>query len=115
MPPMTNYNPSDIVLVDFGFSEQYGSKKRPALIISSDAYHKNRQELIVAAITSNVSRMLVGDSKVDYWKESGLLHPSVVTAVIRTVKKDIVLKKLGSFPEAEFQGIKANLKKAFSF
>jgi len=41
---MTKYKRGDIIVVDFGFFEETGSKKRPALIISSDNYHKSQQE-----------------------------------------------------------------------
>ena len=59
---MTNYKSGDIVLIEVIFSEQNESKKRPALIISTDEYNKNRKDIIIAAITSNISRILLGDT-----------------------------------------------------
>jgi mRNA interferase MazF len=79
---MTKYKQQDIVLVDFGFSEGRGFKRRPALIISSDEYCKRRQEVIIAAITSNIERVLVGDTKIEGWKEAGLLYPSLVKRIL---------------------------------
>ncbi|MDI6791263.1 MAG: type II toxin-antitoxin system PemK/MazF family toxin [bacterium] len=55
---MINYKRGDVVLAEVVFSEGTGTKKRPALIISSDEYHHGRQEVIIAAVTSNVKRML---------------------------------------------------------
>ena len=109
---MTNYKKSDIVLVDFGFSEGAGSKKRPVLIISSDNYHKSRQEIIVAAITSNIERVLFSDTKIDEWKEAGLIYPSLVTGIIRTIKANMIIRKLGRLKEQDLQRAKNNLKKA---
>ena len=91
---MTKYKRGDIVLVDFGFSEGTGSKKRPTLIISSDNYHKGRQEVIVVAITGNIKRALCGDTKIDKWKEAGLIYPSLVTGIIRTIKESMIIRKL---------------------
>lgn len=109
---MTNYKQQDVVLVDFGFSEETGSKKRPALIISSDNYHKNRAEIIIMAVTSNIKRVLFGDTKIDKWKEAGLIYPSLVTGIIRTIKDNMIIKKLGAVLDQDFQKVKENLKKA---
>ncbi len=67
----------DVVLVSFTFSDQSGAKLRPALVMSSDAYHASRQEVILAAVTSNVRRRLVGDHVLNDWKAAGLLFPPI--------------------------------------
>ena len=112
---MINYKRGDIVLVDFEFSEGTGSKKRPVLIISSDNYHKSRQEVIVAAITSNIKRVLFGDTKIDKWKEARLIYPSLVTGVIRTIKVRVIIRKLGVLSKQDFQKAQKNLGKAIGF
>lgn len=108
---MIRYKQGDIVLVDFGFSEGIGSKKRPALIISSNDYNKNRQEIIIAAITHNIRRILFGDTKITQWKEAGLIYPSLVTGIIRTIKGSLVLNKLGVIPEEDFLKVLENIEK----
>lgn len=112
---MTTYKPADVVLVDFTFSESTKYKKRPALIISSDNYHKSRQEVIIAAITSNVTRMLCGDTKVDGWKEAGLIYPSLVTGIIRTIKMKMIIRKLGRLTKEDFEKVQENLKEVIGF
>ena len=126
MPRTIKYKPGDIVLVDFGFSEGSESKKRPALIISSDNYHKGRQEVIVVAITGNIKRVLFGDTKIDKWKEAGLIYPSLVTGIIRTIKDNMIIHKLrngglasdsqshklGTLLQQDFQKVQKNLGKA---
>lgn len=112
---MMKYKREDIVVVDFGFSEGEGSKKRPALIISSDNYHNSRQEVIVAAITGNIKRVLFGDTKIDKWKEAGLIYPSLVTGIIRTIKGSMIIHKLGTLSRQDFQKVQKNLGKAMGF
>jgi len=112
---MTNYKLGDIVLVDFSFSEGTGSKKRPALIISSDNYHKSRQEVIVMAITSNIKRVLFGDTKIDKWREAGLIYPSLATGIIRTIKVSVIIRKLGTLSKQDLQKIQKNLRKEIGF
>ena len=109
---MTNYKRGDIVLVEFRFTEGLGSKKRPALVVSSDHYHKNRDEVIVAAITSNVKRILFADTKIEQWQEAGLLYPSLATGIIRTVKGGIIVKKLGVLTAPDLKRIEKNLTAA---
>ena len=112
---MTSYKCRDIVLVDFGFSEGAGSKKRPALVISSDNYHNARQEVIIAAVTSNIRKVLFGDTKINQWKEAGLLYPSLVTGIIRTVKANMIIRRLGSLSRDDFKKVQENLGKAIGF
>ena len=115
MPPMTGYNRGEIVLVEFGFSEGHGSKKRPTLIISSPSYHANREEMIVAAITSNVRRLLFGDTKLEQWKTAGLLFPSVVTGIIRTIKASLITHTLGVLAKPDLQKVHRRLRSALGF
>src|SRR5438034_11793585 len=63
MPRMTSCSRGDVVLVKFVFADEKGAKQRPGLIVSIDRYHQGRREMILAAITSNVGRLLVGDYK----------------------------------------------------
>ena len=74
----------------FVFSEETGRKIRPVLVISSARYNRSRQDLVVAAITSNVRRRLFGDYVVAEWASAGLLLPSVVTGILRTIKQTMV-------------------------
>lgn len=109
---MTSYKQRDIVLVDFGFSEETGSKKRPALIISSEDYHQSRHEVIVMAITSNIKRTLVGDTRIDEWKTAGLLYPSLAAGIIRTIKYTMVVRKLGVLTQRDFQKVRNSIERA---
>ncbi|MEH2111812.1 type II toxin-antitoxin system PemK/MazF family toxin [Nostoc sp.] len=46
---MTNYEFGDVVLVPFPFTDQTTTKKRPAVVVSSDSYQRERSDLIVIA------------------------------------------------------------------
>ncbi|RLC93165.1 MAG: type II toxin-antitoxin system PemK/MazF family toxin [Chloroflexi bacterium] len=70
---MTDYSRGDVALVGFIFPDESGVKRRPAVIVSSDAYHQGRQEVIIAAITSRTGRVMVGDYLISHWREAGLL------------------------------------------
>lgn len=107
---MTGYSRGDVILVSFVFTDETGVRQRPAVIISSDAYHRGREEAIIAAITSRTDRVLVGDHLISHWREAGLLFPSVATGIIRTIKQDMIARKLGAMPRADMQAIDSKLR-----
>ena len=111
---MTVYNRGDVVLVGFMFSEESGRKLRPAIVISSAVYNRARQEVIVAAVTSNVRRRLFGDHLIANWKEAGLLFPSVATAILRTIKRTMIEKKLGAMPKIDLQTFDRDLRRSLA-
>jgi len=109
---MTACNRGDVVLVSFVFSDESGKKVRPAVVISSAAYGRSRQEVIIAAITSNIRRRLFGDHLIADWKGAGLLFPSLVTGIFRTVKRTMVDRKLGSMPRPDMEEMDQKLRRS---
>ena len=108
---MTVYRRGEVVLVGFVFSDESGWRIRPAVVISSAAYHRARQEVMVAAITSNIKRVLFGDHVVADWKGAGLLFPSVVTGIIRTIKKSMIYRRLGSLAKSDMEAVDRELRR----
>jgi mRNA interferase MazF len=102
MPNMTTYNFGDIILVPFPFTDQSTSKKRPAVVISSDAYNNDRPDIILMAVTSQMRHLgNTGEAAVEDWQEAGLLKPSLIKPILTTIEKTLVLKKLGSLSERD--------------
>ena len=106
----TAYSRGNVVLVNFLFSEETGAKRRPVVLISSNAYQRGRQEVIAAAVTSNTDRILVGDSLLSDWREAGLLFPSVATGVIRTIKQGMITRTLGSLSCRDMDAVDHRLR-----
>ena len=93
---MTGYEFGDIVLVPFAFTDQSATKRRPAIVLSSQAYHRSRPDLIIMAVTSQHPSVLsVGEVLVQDLHGAGLLKPSVIKPVLTTIESTLVLKKLG--------------------
>ncbi len=100
MPIMTDFKFGDIVLVPFPFTDQSATKKRPAVVISSEAYHQQRPDLIIMAVTSQVkSTQTVGETFVQDWQGAGLLKPSAIKPVITTIERGLVISQLGQLKE----------------
>jgi mRNA interferase MazF len=109
---MTGYKRGDVVLIRFIFCDETGERQRPAVVVSSDAYHQSRQEAMIAAITSRTHRILVGDHLINDWEGAGLLFPSVATGIIRTIKQSMIARKLGTMPLPDMKRIEGNLRDA---
>jgi mRNA interferase MazF len=93
---MTDFEFGDIVLVPFPFTDQSAAKKRPAVVISSAAYQRERPDLIIMAITSQVRpTQTLGEVVVKDWQGTGLLKPSAIKPVIATIEKPLIISTLG--------------------
>lgn len=112
---MTKFNRGDIILVEVIFSDGLGSKLRPALILSDNDYNKSRDEVIVAAITSNVKQAYKSDTEVVDWEKAGLKVPSLATAILQTIKKDRIRKHLGQIVKSDFDKIEKNIAAVLKF
>ena len=109
---MTAFRRGDVILVGFVFSDESGRKLRPAVVISSPSYHRARREVIVIAITSNIGRRLFGDHLLDDWKGAGLLFPSLVTGIFRTIKRGMVERRLGALAQQDMAAVEREVRRS---
>ena len=108
---MTGYKFGDILLVPFPFTDQSTTKRRPAVVINSPAYHRTQPDLLIMAITSRQpSTLSVGEVHVQDWRGAGLLKPSVLKPVLTTIDPALVIKKLGQLTSTD----QAALRQALS-
>jgi mRNA interferase MazF len=108
---MTNYNFGEIVLVPFPFTDQTGTKKRPAVIVSSAFYNVSLPDVILMAVTSQVRKPLkAGEIEIIDWQNAGLLKSSVIKPVITTIEKKLILRKLGELEKNDEENLKIGLQ-----
>ncbi len=62
------------------------SKKRPAVVVSSDSYNVSRPDVILMAITSQILRPAgaIGEVLLGDWPGAGLPKPSPIKAIVTT-------------------------------
>jgi mRNA interferase MazF len=93
---MTGYSFGDVLLVPFPFTDQTGSKQRPAVVVSSTRYQRERPDLLLMPITSQVpSTLRFGDVVVGDTQSAGLIKDGVIKPVIFTIEAKLVRKVLG--------------------
>jgi mRNA interferase MazF len=104
MQPKTTFKRGDVALVLFPNSNLTSAKTRPALIVQADNLQTGLPQIIVAMITSQMSRA-GHPSRVSVLlkspegQQSGLLTDSVVmTDNLATIVISAVYKVIGSLP-----------------
>jgi mRNA interferase MazF len=104
--------PGDVVTVDFpGVT---GVKRRPAIIVSTDLYHKVRPDVILGLITSQTAKAI---QPTDYilqdWKKAGLHSPSAFRTFLATMPASTVTI-IGHLSNRDWQGIQSCLEQALA-
>ena len=109
---MTTYKRGEVVLLPFPYTDQSGSKRRPALILSTTAYNTRRADIIVAPITSNLTSGQADDTLLTDWASAGLMKPSVVKGILGTVEQTLVVRRLGTVSTADLQKVEQTFANA---
>lgn len=100
-----SFQSGDVVTVDFPGA--MGTKRRPAVVLSSEAYHANRPDVIVGLITSQTKGIGVTDYVLQDWQSSGLKVASVFRSFIVTLPRSANLIMIGQLSERDWQGVLA--------
>lgn len=101
------YRFGDVVLVRFPFTNQAAFKQRPAVIVSSAAYNLSRPDVIIMAITSQLSSVLnSGEVLIREWQRAGLLRPSMIKPVLATIEQNLILKQLGTLQDTDQEALR---------
>jgi mRNA interferase MazF len=111
MPRTTAYRFGDIVLVPFPFTDQSATKRRPAVVVSSDSYDARRPDIVLMAVTSQLRPSLgFGEVAVTDWKKAGLIKPGAVKPILTTIEKKLVLKRLGRLQAIDEKALRQALQ-----
>jgi mRNA interferase MazF len=109
---MTTFKRGEVVLLAFPFTDLSTPRRRPAVVLSTEARQAHRTDLIVAPITSNTVSSQPEDCVLNDWSMAGLMHPSVVKAVLATVDQTRVIRSLGALSAADLKRVEQMLTTA---
>lgn len=117
MPSTITFRRGHVIVVEVPFSDLSGAKRRPALIVSADRFHRALPDIIVCPISSQARyhrRPGPGDCPLDGWSRVGLRHPSTVrVSKLLAIDKQIVKRSLGVLPPADLARVSAVIREAF--
>lgn len=115
-PSTISYRRGDIVLVSFPFTDLTFAKRRPALVVSPDALNELNEDLILLAVTSQLSLVphsipvLPGDCE-----EGALPKKSMVKLTkVFTLSSTLVLKKLCRLSDRQLSVVLEGIRSLYS-
>ena len=108
MASASGFSFGDVVLVPFPFSHQSGTKKRPAVVVSSVSDNASRRDIVIMAITSQVRAPLgFAEAMVGDWQAAGLVKTSVLKPVFTTIEQPLVLRVMGHLSASDTKTLRA--------
>ena len=110
---MDTLKPGDVVIADFpGVT---GVKRRPAVVISTVDYHTSLRDVILGAVTTNLT---IATAPTDYlianWAEAGLRRPSAFRTFLVTLPQSQVLAVIGHLSFSDWEAVKECIRIAIA-
>lgn len=101
------YSQRDVLLTRFPFSDLAGSKVRPVLVLSNDAYNRRFSDILICAITSNprphqyAADLGIKDLEVGVLRVESKVRADTITSI----DQEIILKKIGRVKKEKYRQI----------
>ncbi len=110
------YEPFDVVVVPFPFTDSAQTKRRPALVLSQHINFGNKiGHLVLAMITSRKNDPWPLDCDIMNKKQSGLTAPSVVRMKLFTLDNRFIIRKIGHLSDSDQKKVKQSLSQLFDY
>jgi mRNA-degrading endonuclease toxin of MazEF toxin-antitoxin module len=110
------YEPFDVVVVPFPFTDSPKTKRRPALVLSQKSdFGAIIEHSVLAMITSQKNEPWPLDIAIKNKKQSGLTAASVVRMKLFTLDNRFILRRIGHLSKTDQEQVKKNLSKIFDY
>jgi mRNA interferase MazF len=110
------YEPFDIIVVPFPFTDSAKTKRRPALVLSGKKdFSSIIEHTVLAMITSQKNAPWPLDVTINDIAESGLTAPSIVRMKLFTLDNRFIIRKSGSLSKNDQANVKKSLMKIFGY
>ncbi len=110
------YEAGDVVVVPFPFTDKAVSKRRPALVISSNQnFGEKSRQSVCAMITTAKQSTWPLDTPIDNLDAAGLTAQSVVRFKLFTLDNRLVVRRAGRLATDDWSKVTASLAKLIDF
>lgn len=100
----------DVVVVPFPFTDRQASKRRPALVLSSQAFNDQARHAVLAMITSAEQSAWPGDCALRDLTAAGLASPCVTRLKLFTLDERLILRVCGHLAAADQRRLRSEWK-----
>ena len=94
------FDPFDVVVVPFPFTDRRATRRRPALIVSTARFNDAHGQAILAMITSAAGEWPSDVAFCD-WREAGLKVPCKVRLKLFTLDHALIVRRLGALSKRD--------------
>ena len=102
------FEPFDVVVVPFPFTDRETERRRPALVVSSPDFNTTHDQSILAMITS-AGGDWPSDVAIRDWHEAGLSVPCKVRLKLFTLDDALILRKTGVLSGRDAEAVRDSL------
>jgi mRNA interferase MazF len=99
--PGATFEPYDVVVVPFPFTERPIMKRRPALVISSKSFNAGHDQVVLAMITAARRSTWASDVVIEEWAAAGLAVACRVRLKLFTLPQNLVERRAGMLAPAD--------------
>lgn len=118
MSSTTTYERGQVIVVNVPYTDGFGVKARPALVVSARDFHRKLPDIIICPITSQPRyhhRPGPGDHPLRRWRKARLHHPSTVrVSKLLSVDKRLIKSTLGTLASEDLGAIESLLRDALN-
>ena len=101
--------PWDVVVVPFPFTDSPASKRRPALVLSSQAFNHGSGHSLMAQITKAKQSSWPGDFRIQN-VEAGLPEECIVRMKLFSIDNRLIQKRTGRLSEVDQEKVRTSLR-----
>ena len=102
--------PWEVVVVPFPFVEGGGTKRRPALVISAQAFGPSGHA-VLAMITTSARRTWPGDVELLDYGDAGLHRPCILRLKLFTLDRRLILETVGRLSTRDRDSVRGSLRR----
>jgi mRNA interferase MazF len=104
---MPNFSKTEVILVQYPFSDLTASKIRPATVIGR--FPQSPDHLIVP-LTSKTAQLAAGEFVLTDWRQAGLHLPTAVKRGIFTIHERLIVKSVGKLSAMDSRAVEQTLR-----
>jgi len=109
------FEPFDVIVVPFPFTDRLASKRRPALVLSnSETFNAPSGHVVLAMITTAKDSNWPLDTPISDLEAAGLIEASVVRMKLFTLDARLILRQAGALTDRDSRRVSAALRRLFA-
>lgn len=111
----SSFEQGEIVVADIVYSQQFGFKRRPVLVVSSTAHNSASLDIIVVSISSTKPRSEyeLKLAKADISEGELRYESKIIIDFATTIEKHLITQRIGKISDRKMQEVKRKMKELY--